>query len=140
MAYTAVRRRRFDRLQDLGTIAEGVIDVEALVARQELVLGHLMSSVDAPSTHSISVADLKGNMGLGRRRKAPINPEVELQVASFEPDATSRPQIVGLFDFLKSEHIPIEASSCVLATRRNRDLDVVYRRHGHADQLPTSSM
>ena len=86
---TATAVRLCERLHQLDPVAEGVVDVDAVVSLERFVVDHPVAGGSDHHRERTNVFDEKGGMGLGRRSEAGVDTEVDLEVAPLEPASSA---------------------------------------------------
>src|SRR5690606_14331114 len=111
--------------QQFDPVSERISDVEALVSGQWLILDNHDARFCQPGSHRRKVVDLIGDMRLGRWAEILVDTEMKLQVAGLEPASAPRNEVRGLGHLSEAKKTAVERPRGVLATGRNRDLDVM---------------
>src|SRR5690554_2394778 len=118
-------------LEQLETVAEGVVGVDPVVALEgglELELG---AEVLEPSPDCGQVADQQGRVGLAGGAEALLDTEVDLDRAVVEPAAATIPETLGLLDLGDVQYALVEGDGLLLLPRGHGQEDVMEPEDRH---------
>jgi hypothetical protein len=119
------------RFQQLDAIAERVVDVDARVAGQWLIVHDVCASGFQAFDQLGEAFHLKCRVSFGCGTEVFLHTGVELELAALEPDAAASSEVRRLGPFWDAEQIAVEASCRRFAVRRDSDLDVVESNDSH---------
>src|SRR5581483_5098704 len=97
------RSMRFDTLHQLDAIAERIIDINPVIARERLVFGDSTARRGQFGGKAPHVRDEEGGVCLARGAEILLDTQVDFHRTADEPAATSCCQIFGLVDLRNSE-------------------------------------
>src|SRR5688572_18305933 len=118
-----MRRRLTDGLQELDTVAERVVGVEAAVARELTVdLGPDIGGFEAP-LEGVELVGEEGGVAASGGYDL-LDTAVDLLLAAGEPDAATVVEGLWLGHFGQAEQTRVEPARNILAAGRDRELDV----------------
>src|SRR5690606_38298594 len=118
-------------LEQLETVAEGVVGVDPVVAlegRLELELG---AEVLEAGPDRGQIADQQRGVCLAGGPKALLDTEVDLDRAVVEPAAATVPETLGLLELGDAQYALVEGDGLLLLPRRHGQEDVVEPEDGH---------
>jgi hypothetical protein len=96
------------RLDEFDAVAEGVIDIAALVSGQRLVLDDRVARLLQPPHQCRQINDQQSRMSLARRAEVLFDTEVDPQSAMLEPTAFPRRETARLGHLGDTEHARLE--------------------------------
>src|SRR6185503_10104934 len=113
----ASARSRFG-LHELETIPERVVDVDAEIARERLVLRHRVPGRAQPLDQARQIAHQQAGMGLAGGVELAVDPQMDPEGAGLEPRAAPRGERGRLRDLRNAEQPIVEGARLRLAARR----------------------
>src|SRR5215475_14085574 len=119
------------RLDELEAVAERIVDEDARIAGQRLVLGDLAAVVSRPYDEALKVAHHEGRVRLAGRLKILLHAEVNLDRAVGEPGTAARGERWRLHLLLELQHVDIEGTRRCFLARRHGDEDVIDADDAH---------
>ena len=124
------------RVHEFEAISEGVVHIAALVTSERLVIDNLDTRDAQPADERCQIRDEQRGVGLLRRAKVLLDPEMELQLASLKPATTSCREMRGLRNFRNSQETGVELGRSRFSAGRHRQLHVLDPLDGHPHRMP----
>jgi hypothetical protein len=113
-------------LNELDPIAEGVTELEAVVAGERDAVHDFDPECGDFELPLLKVADFVSDVGFGGLPVHPVlHADVDLAISDLEPQAATPRQARRLLDFGEAEDTAIEATGLLFGTMRDGKLDVV---------------
>ena len=122
-------------LPELETVAERVVDVDAVDARERTVRTNLDARRLESRAEAGEIVDHEAGMSFACGRERLLDTDVQLLPTHPEPAPPSPGQLGGLGDLVKPEQSGVKGPGGALAARRGSDLDMVDR----GDRQPPGS-
>jgi hypothetical protein len=113
------------RLHEFDPIAERIINVNAMISFQRLIVPRVVSGAYQHSSESREVFDDKGRMSLSSRSKVRFDANMHLESAPLEPAPSALRQVRRLFSLRYAKYCLIKRTRVCFSTRRHRQLDVI---------------
>ncbi len=123
------------RLHQLEPVAERVVDVDAVVALERLVVaGHVPRGRERRDER-VEVVDDERRVGFASGTEVGVDAEVDLHRLGLEPAPAPYGEVRWLRQLRDAEQAVIERDCLGFATRRHRELDVIEPHHRHTSSI-----
>jgi hypothetical protein len=119
------------RLHQLDPVAEGIIDIDPVIAGQRLVPPGGNATFGESRNKAGEIIDEERRMRLARRPEIRLDAEMDPDRAALEPAAAALPESVRLLHLGEIEKAAIEAPRLIFAAGRHGELDVVELKQRH---------
>src|SRR5665213_2954896 len=118
-------------LHELETIAERIIDEDALIACHGRVVDDVESLVAAARDDALQVGHKQTGMRLGGGVERLVDAKMDLHLIAFEPATAALRQRRRFGRFRQAQQLAIECARAIFAARGHGELDVIDSDYGH---------
>lgn len=119
------------KLHQLDPVAEGIIDIDPVIAGQRLVPPGGNAAFGELCNKAGEIIDQECRMRLARGPEVRFDAEMDPDRAAFEPAAAPLLEIVRFLHLGEAEEVAIEAARLIFAAGRHGELDVVELKQRH---------
>src|SRR5262249_48587556 len=112
--------------QELETVAEWVVNVHVLVARERLSVDDLVTGAAKPGHEGFQVRHQQARMRFPSWAHVGVNAKMNFHGCALEPNATAHDEMIGLRSLRNAQKARVEETSLLLPSRGHCQLNMIY--------------